>query len=329
MRFLWKTQLRREGGKLFPKNSQTKNRSNRKEQLESSRGKRGSYGGVLFLWMLFFGTVIYVVFFSPYLLIHPPVFMSGVENIEESSLEEFFQEKLSGKYLKVLPKNSFFLVQPKRLEVLLKETYPLIQSVSLTRVFPSGLQAVFQERKHIVLWCSGEVCYHLLENGSAKKTTPVFETEANRSYTIFVRDTSLLPVEEGDFVVGESFVPFAASLWESFKESLDMDIENTFTTSSRFADELKIKTGEGFEVYVNTQRPITTSLDALHILFEKEINTEDRRQLKYIDLRTENRIYYSFQDGTDLAKELATPEEKSVENQSPSEKKEEKPKKKE
>lgn len=327
MRFLWKTQLRREGGKLFPKSSQAKSRSNRKEQLESSRGAGGSYAGVLFLWILFFGTVIYVIFFSPYLLIHPPIIMSGVENIEESSLDEFFQKKLSGKYFGIILKNSFFLVQPKRLEAHLKEAYPLIQSVSLTRVFPSGLQAVFQERKHIVLWCSGETCYHLLENGSAKKTTPVFETEANRSYTIFVRDASLLPVEEGDFVVGENFVSFAASLRESFKESLDMNIENTFTTSSRFADELKIKTGEGFEVYVNTQIPISTSLDALHILFEKEVNTEARRQLKYIDLRTENRIYYSFQDGTDLAKELTAPEEKPVENQSTSEKKEEKPKK--
>ena len=57
---------------------------------------------------------------------------------------------------------------------------------------------------------------------------------------------------------------------------------------------LDIKTGEGWQIYFNTDTDsdITSQLTKLDLLLQKEISAESRQSLQYIDLRFKDRAYY-------------------------------------
>ena len=54
---------------------------------------------------------------------------------------------------------------------------------------------------------------------------------------------------------------------------------------------LDVKTSENWEVYFDLSTDISLSLVQLNLLLEKEISLEQRKNLKYIDLRF-SRAYY-------------------------------------
>jgi len=305
MRFLWKSQLRKERGKLLPNSSSVRNKTSRKEKLASKSGDHNSYFGVFSLWFLFLGTLLYVVFFSPYLFI-TATNITGAPAAEAQSLELFVNENLEGKYLWIFPKKDFFFISPRRLETKIKNAYPLVRAVTVKRIFPHSLDIQIDSREKIVLWCASS-CYHIHEDGSVVPKSDVFDKEVNLSQTLMIRDISEKAIPTGASVFPRQIFPFVTSLPDAISDRLGIEIEHSFTVSSRFADEQILKTKEGWEIYLSTERPLDSSLDALGLVLEKEI-IDNRTSLKYIDLRTENRIYYVFQEGTVTAGEMVLPE---------------------
>lgn len=306
MRFLWKTQLRRERGKLSLKQSPSKGNASRKERLASAHGKahmKASLVGVIFLWSLFVFTLGYIFFFSPFLFITEPLVI-GTEFISGEAVAQKVTEEISGKYFSLFPRNSFFLVRPKKIEHFLEEHYPLMLAVSVTRVFPNHLRIRVTEREKIVVWCSGRDCFHIAEDGRVSTLSAAFQEPENLARTITVRDMSEEPMPTGEQVFQETFVPLVTTVDEAFRRVLHVEVLETFTVVSRFADDLRIKTKDGFEVYISTKRPLADSMAALSLLFEKELSPADTKRLRYIDVRTENHIYYVFQDKVEQTSEV-------------------------
>ena len=90
---------------------------------------------------------------------------------------------------------------------------------------------------------------------------------------------------------------------------------------SRFADELRVKTKGGWQIYFGTRIPLEASLEALQLLFEKELPEERHGDLEYIDLRTENRVFYRYKEGIEEARvmeqaSIPKPEEPKQEKKS-------------
>ncbi len=295
MRFLWKSQLKKERGKFLPKTTSGKNAVPRKERLESHQGSSSSLLGVLFLWLLFFGTVGYALIFSSYLAL-AEWRVQGLSLVEEARFRETVDQELSQKYLGFIPRGSFFLIQPVKLERLLKERYPLIQSVVAKRVFPDKLEITVEERERIILWCVASLCGHVLEDGSVVPITAAYEEEGNHLRTLYLRDESSEPLRFGGEIYDAPFMLLTTSLQSSLQEQFGIDTENEMMLASRFANELRVKTKEGWEIYFSTRTPLATSLQALRLLFEKELPRERFSELQYIDLRTENRVFYRYRD---------------------------------
>src|SRR6185369_12763648 len=295
MRFLWKSQLKRERGRLIPHVSASKNSASRKERLSSHVGRDHSYGGIIFLWSLFLGTLLYVAFFSPYLMITETK-ISGVPMTDDESLAAFVQDGMKGKYLFLFPKNDFFLVFPRKLETRIKEEFPLVRDVRVARIFPDTLVVRIEPRESIVLWCSGGTCSQILENGNTVPRSAVFEKETNMARTVTIHDLSekILPIEENVF--SPNMVSLVTSIKETLHSRFGIEIKDTFTTASRFANELRVTTEEGWEIYINTERPLETTVNDLALILDKEILPEKRPLLRYLDLRTESRVYYVFKD---------------------------------
>lgn len=294
-------------------------RLNRRAPVEQKQASRLP-AGVFLLWLLFFAALFYIAFFSVFFLIGETQIL-GASEISEETLLVFAERQLDGKYFDIFSKRNFFLARPRILEKNLLEEFPLLSSASVTRVFPNGLRVVVAERKKIILWCVGEQCFLADEEGVARNGERALLSE-NISYAIFITDMSGKAVSVGEKVLDPDYGAFVVQLKEMFEGQLGISLESRFTTVSRFANEARAKTSEGWEVYFGTDVPLQSSLNALKLLFEKELILEKRANLAYIDLRTENRAYYVFR-----AEENAENKEAST-SPAPEEKKTDEPKKK-
>lgn len=302
MRFLWKSQIER-GRKVSPK-------SEKKTRRPPTRGKYLSAPLLFVLWLLLFGTLGYTLLFSPFLLIDPDSLqVDGAERLSAAKIKGFVREDISGRWLDLFPKNNFLLFRPETLEEKLFLAFPLARSAEATRIFPHGLRIEVRERERIVLWCSGGPCYLVTESGMAAEARQSF-TEENREFVRTIIDTSAQPVRVGQKLFLFDLPGFVAELEHLLEEELGLKMEVPYEAASRFAEELRFGTAEGFRVYVSTALTPLKTVAALRLLFEKELPEERRRELEYIDARTENRVYYLMKNSEDSASQPSPVEEK-------------------
>ncbi len=298
MQFLWKSQLKRGHGKLLPKSVSEKNTVTRKKRLASHEKKSpGSFILITFLWTFFCGTLLYLVLFSSYLTLTTYT-VEGAHLVPEEQFRKTVEEQLSQKYFGFISRRRFFLVQTKKLEDSLRAEYPLIETLSVQRFFPDTLTFSLHERETIVLWCSNGICSHILENGSVIPVTDRYADPENQAHTLTLTDESNRSLTIGEGVFEEGFVSQLVFLKRELKNTFDIETEDQILLSSRFANELRFRTKQGFEIYVNTRIAPETTLLALRLILDTEIPKDRLSELQYIDLRTENRVFYLFQEGS-------------------------------
>lgn len=296
MQFLWKSQLKKERGKFLVKNTAAQKKTNRKERLVSSMEVPSrSYAGVIVLWFLFLGTGVYVVFFSPYLILKEPE-ITGLERIDRTSFLEAVRGELDQKYLRSIARNRYGLIRSKALEQGLRMQYPLIRNIEVEQVFPDTVILSLEERETILLWCTRDTCVHILEDGTGIPVSDVYQTEENQSRTLVLRDMSGQSLLNEEKRFEDEWITMPTLLKRSLQEQFSLEIEKEMSFSSRFANELRVKTTNGFEIFFGTKVPLESSLGALALLLEKEIPKKRQAELEYIDLRTENKVFYRYRD---------------------------------
>lgn len=281
---------RKKQDKFLPLHPHHGERLARRERYRSVGVRERSWIGSIVMWCLFFLTAVYMLFFSDFVRLDT-IRVSGTNKLSVGDIQNTIGRVLVGTSFKVVPQNGFFSIRPHRLEGLLGEAYPLIRTVSVRRVFPNHLDVTIEEREKIVLWCSGGPCFLLSEEGMAADGS-----EASRDtwvgQVLTVVDTSAQSVIIGRMIADADFSGFIVAIRPALESRLNLSVEPRFLTPSRFADEVEARTTEGWRLFLNTRVPLATSLDALALLFEKELPRDKRANLDYIDLRTENRAYY-------------------------------------
>lgn len=306
MRFLWKSQLKKKHGKFLPGTGSEKKRVTRKDRLKPRTG-RPLFLGTIFLWLSFLGTVVYLVFFSPYLKLTEWQ-IHGLELVDDGDFRQTVTRELSQKYFGFIPRDTFFLVQPKALERLLLEHYPLIRDVSARRIFPNELSFSVNERHTILLWCSGNDCDQILENGTVLPETVAMEEEGNKLHTLTLQDESNQPLPLQEQVFGSDFVSSVLTFKDGLRTRFGIETENSMRVVSRFANEVRMKTTDDWGIYWSTRIAPDISLNALGLLLDEEIPKDQVQNLQYVDLRTENRVFYRYQDGVVASREFPTPQ---------------------
>lgn len=140
-----------------------------------------------------------------------------------------------------------------------------------------------------------------------------YEEEGNRTRTVTLRDLSGKELTQGERITEQELIVFPGAFRKGLQDLLSIEIATEMTLSSRFANELRVKTEEGWEIFFSTEVPVIASLEALQLFLEKEIKPERRRDLQYVDLRTENRIFYRYQEGKEDSDVPAESEVQSTE----------------
>lgn len=261
-----------------------------------------------FLWIAFGCVCFYSLFFSEKLMVRD-IRIEGNDRLSNDSLRDAVQESISGKYFEVWPKNNLLLIRSGWLQDSLREDMKLIRSIDVQKVFPSTLSVSIQERKTVFVWCSGNGCWYVDEDGYAYDMANDLDHQSE-SWILRVTDMSGEAVDVSVPVVKSEFSHFAMAARDALSERCGIAIRPEVTTPSRLSDELRFATEEGWEAYIDTTLPIEKSCSMMKLLFAKEISSEDRKRLRYIDLRAENRIYYTFKD-----EESPREEDKNIEQE--------------
>jgi len=246
------------------------------------------------LVFVFIGATAYVLFFSPFLEVKT-VSLRGIAELKYEDVYRKINENFSGKYLYFIPKNNLILISKNKTERNLLESFKKISDVNIRKNFPDGIVVEITEREALLVWCAN-TCYIIDNNGYAYTEADFASEEIRQNNLLSIRDDSGKPVDIGRRVLGEDYIDFIISLKEEVLRGSGITIANEYRTGSRIAEEVKVRTEEGWEIYFSSRLPIENSVRTLKTFLDKEIDQEKRSKLEYIDLRAENKVYYKFKE---------------------------------
>lgn len=254
---------------------------------------------------VFFGVVLWALFFSPYVSIQGVV-VAGTERVSREGVEEKAAELLKRPLFLFVRQNTLFFVQ-KTLRRELVAAFPKIADIEFSRDIQKGtIHLQILERESQGIWCAvsyeevrkegeeeeegqepPEIQERILECFFVDKEGVVF------AYAPKTRGGLILVLKEATEnipALGEMRVDpaFLVSLME-IKEELAVGIEEFQLRSS---EDFRMKTVEGWEVLLAPDRPLEGQVLVLREVLRKEISVEKRKTLEYIDLRVPNRAYY-------------------------------------
>jgi hypothetical protein len=93
------------------------------------------------------------------------VTISGVRELDASELESVVKGAMEGYYMWSVPKDSTLFVRVRGIEEVVREWFPRIKSVSVSRAGLRGLQVTIEERTAKALWCGDVVPPHVERTG--------------------------------------------------------------------------------------------------------------------------------------------------------------------
>lgn len=249
----------------------------------------------LFILMIFVAVAIYVLIFSHFMRINN-LNLEGTHELEYAAVYAGAKELLSGRYWNIFPKDNFLLVSRKGIRESLLEKFKKIRLVTVEKKFPDTVNIRIEERDALIIWCAGEKCYIIDEQGFAYMEADFEAAELKENNLVKLMDGGAQAVTIGEQILEEEYVKFIFHVRETFREDLHLDIEDEYATKYRISGEVEVRTKEGWAIYLNSRLPLEKSARTVKTFLENEIDEETRRQLEYLDLRIENKVYYKVKN---------------------------------
>jgi cell division septal protein FtsQ len=248
------------------------------------------------LLVFFLGVVTYSFVFTNFLEIND-ISVDNQGEILASDIQKYIQADLDGKYLKIIPKNNFIFFNVKETQAELKNKFKKIKKVVVYKKFPNKIIVKIEERSLILTLCSRGECYFIDENGYAYEKINSQVQMENKSETIELIDESGREIRENEYVLLPRYVEFLISVRDELKNNASIEILDEYRTESRISEEVIVQTKKGWDIYLNAKFPIDKSAQTLKTLLNRHLMLKDLNELEYIDLRSENRVFYRMIGG--------------------------------
>lgn len=252
-----------------------------------SRSRKGisSKKKIICILILFLILAIgYVLFLSPVFKIKE-IKISGNRAITNEEIKNSLDNFILKKLLIFFNRNNILLAKENDLENILLKDFFRISSVEINKsILKRTINLKITERKEAGIFCRGE-CYYIDEWGV------IFEKAPQTSGTLIlsIKDYSQRDTEIGKNVIDEDFMLRLIDLRESLAEELGLRVLDFIIDGE--SKDLKINTNEGWYILFDKTREFRNQLDSLKLVLDEKIKGE-RKNLEYIDLRIENRVYY-------------------------------------
>ncbi len=242
---------------------------------------------------LFFGVVVYVLFFSPLLRVSA-IEIKGLEKISPSEVREMIARNFEGKYMRVIRKNNILFIYPHAIENILTREFKDIERAQVRKQFPNRLLVQVRERELSLFLCDGEWCYTIDQNGVAYSKVEVGSFEINKSELPILQSGSGRHFETGDSVLDSEYIQYLANIEEKLSRDLNIEAERNLFTPHLASGDIRVKTKEGWALYFDRNISLQKEIDMLRVVLKKSVENERRRELEYIDLRTDNKVYFKY-----------------------------------
>jgi cell division septal protein FtsQ len=236
----------------------------------------------------------YVLFFSPYLQI-TNIEIQGNQELSSEELIQKIQESLQGKYLGVIPKNNFLFVSQKNIKNILVNDFKKIREVSFSKKFPDSIDVNIDERKALLIWCSNEKCYLMDESGTPYSEADFNSPEFLQNHLLKINDTSGRDVLLGEKIIEPAFESYVISAKDELK-TVGFEANGEYSTPSRMAEEIRIKTVQGPDLYFSTQFPLASAMSSMATVLKKEIDPQAQGEIEYFDLRNDGKVFYKLKN---------------------------------
>lgn len=240
----------------------------------------------------FFSVTVYVLFFSPYLQI-TNIEIRGNQELSNNELNQKIQESLRGKYLGIVPKNNFLFVSQKNIKNILVNDFKKIREVGFSKRFPDSIDVSIDERKALLVWCSNGKCYLMDENGTPYSEADFNAPEFLQNHLLKINDTSGREVVMGEKIIEPAFENYVIAAKDRLG-SAGFEANGEYSTPSRMAEEIRIKTVQGPELYFSTQFSLESAMSSMTAVLKKEIDLQTQGEIEYIDLRNEGKVFYKL-----------------------------------
>ncbi len=275
----------------------------------------------LILTLFLLGGIFYSLFFSQIFRIEK-FLISGGRSIDSDQLGKTISSFLSSRWF-VFTANNFFILKEAELEEIILSEHRRIEGADIQKKFPNSLKIEIKEKNLNLIWCQKESkdeviseediemsdvelpisltleerkCFYLDQNGMVFGKPFGIDLE-NLEKEKLINSPFILVEEEGRISNLEERIVAPELVYSIFQikttlpkiAGLRMTKGNIVPNS---AGEIHIETEEGWQVYFDTTRDITSQVKVLDLVLREKITKEEREALEYIDLRVRGRIYY-------------------------------------
>ena len=280
--------------------------------MVKSRSKRSknSFGRWIYraAFLAFVGMIFYIIFFSGKLSV-TAISVSGGNEINADIITSRISSRMDGKYLGVIDKNNILLIRSGKAEDDLRREFRKIENIEVKRKFPGTILVNIQERRTPVIFLSGEKGFSVDENGIAYDQFQPEASGASGNALIILRDSSASEINLGEAILSQDYIAYLVGIRDGMKKEADIEIDNNYETPSVVSSDVRVKTTEGWKVYFGTDINLKKELEMLVVSLENKIDKARRPDLDYIDLRSDNKVFYKFKDGsTDVSQDEPQPD---------------------
>lgn len=235
------------------------------------------------LSLIIFGIFFYFIVFFPFFQIRE-VQISGNERIEANSIKELVLESIKREVI-FLPSASIFLINRTGIRNKILNKNPKIFNVKIKTRFPNSLIINIKEREAIGVWCWQAQCFDIDQTGVIFS----FSTQQEK-LRIKDKQERNLPFL-GELVVIPERLKMFQTIQEQLKQIFQIEIKEFIIVSER---RLNIKTAESWNIYFDFEKDFNWQMTKLVSSLEEEISSEERKNLKYIDLRFGDRVFFKL-----------------------------------
>ncbi len=229
----------------------------------------------LILVILLLSIFLYFIAFFHFFSIKK-IEIKGNDKIKSERLIQFIDEKTTKSLLFWESKSLFFFIPKKIAPEIIKE-FPSLYGFHLKRIYPDTVELKVKERIPIGVWCLKD-CFFFDKSGKIYEKTDIkfgiiVETEDNH-------------FNNKELKFSDKEIKSMILIWKNLNP--DIGIKKIKISGSK----LDISTKKGWNIYLTLEKDIEFQLTKLYLVLKERIPPEKLKNIDYIDLRFEKRVYF-------------------------------------
>ena len=259
------------------------------------RPSRFSFGRFLY-WLsllVFLGVIVYVLFFSQFLTVFE-IKLNGLSQIDAQTFKSFVAEQFFGKYFDLVPKNNLLIIVPKNISRAVTDRFKLVEGIQIKKIFPNTLAVSIVERNPSLILCSRDDCFVIDEKGTAFAKADPETNQLGESELFTLKNDGDKEISVGDGILNPDYLQYLALATDKLKNDIGADVEKEIKTPQLISGDIRMMTQEGWLIYFDKSIAIQKEIEMLKVVLDEKIEPGKRADLEYIDLRTDNKVYYKF-----------------------------------